>query len=104
MSILLDTENMYSFALDGWQPLSTKLILQKKKAKEGKSKYDTEDRDFPTPSSVTVQRRESTHEEEEVRDDARIRFMEVRSLVGASKYVVKLLILLPQVLPAHNYL
>lgn len=59
------------------QPLQSKLVLQKKKAKDGKSKYDTEDKDFPVPSSVSVIRTELTQEEEDARDEARDRFMEV---------------------------
>ncbi|KAG0561502.1 hypothetical protein KC19_9G069500 [Ceratodon purpureus] len=57
-------------------PLSTKLVLQKKKAKDGKSKYDTEDKDFPIPASVTVMRRDPSQEEEDIREEARERFME----------------------------
>lgn len=62
------------------QPLQSKLVLQKKKAKDGKSKYDTEDKDFPIPASVTVFRRDLTQDEEETRDDAREKFMEVSGL------------------------
>lgn len=57
-------------------PLQSKLVLQKKKAKDGKSKYDTEDKDFPVPSSVTVMRRDLTQEEEDTRYDSREKFME----------------------------
>lgn len=57
-------------------PLPNKLVLQKKKAKDGKSKYDTEDKDFPIPERVTVMRRDPTQEEEDVREEARERFME----------------------------
>lgn len=64
-----------------WQPLSTKLVLQKKKAKDGKSKYDTEDKDFPIPASVTVMRRDPSQEEEDIREEARERFMEVSGLL-----------------------
>lgn len=63
-----------------WQPLHTKLVLQKKKAKDGKSKYDTEDKDFPVPASVTVVRRDFTQDEEDTRYDAREKFMEVSGL------------------------
>ena len=65
-----------------WQPLPNKLVLQKKKAKDGKSKYDTEDKDFPIPERVTVMRRDPTQEEEDVREEARERFMEVCGLVA----------------------
>jgi hypothetical protein len=58
------------------QPLSTKLVLQKKKAKEGKSKYEIE-RDFEAPSEVTIQRRDFSQEEEDERDVLRQKFMEV---------------------------
>lgn len=58
------------------QPLSTKLVLQKKKAKEGKSKYEIE-RDFEAPSEVTIQRRDFSQEEEDERDGLRQKFMEV---------------------------
>lgn len=64
-----------------WQPLHTKLVLQKKKAKDGKSKYDTEDKDFPIPASVTVMRRDPSQEEEDIREEARERFMEVSVFV-----------------------
>ena len=60
-----------------WQPLHTKLALQKKKAKDGKSKYDTEDKDFPIPVSVTVIRRDPSQDEEDVREETREKFMEV---------------------------
>jgi len=63
-----------------WQPLQSKLVLQKKKAKDGKSKYDTEDKDFPVPSSVTVMRRDLTQDEEDTRYDSREKFMEVSGL------------------------
>jgi len=53
------------------------LVLQKKTAKDGKSKSDTEANDFPRPASVTVIRRDSTQDEEYTRDDAREKFMEV---------------------------
>ena len=69
------------------QPVSTKLVLQKKKAKEGKSKYDTEDRDFPVPVSVTVTRREPTQDEEDTRDEAREKFMEVSEFLLALNMV-----------------
>lgn len=44
------------------QPLATKLVLQKKKAKEGRSGDEVEH--FPVPSRVTVRRRESVSVEE----------------------------------------
>lgn len=71
------------------QPVSTKLVLQKKKAKEGKSKYDTEDRDFPVPVSVTVTRRDPTQDEEDARDEAREKFMEVSELALSVVWMVK---------------
>lgn len=61
--------------------MNTKLVLQKKKAKDGKSKYDTEDKDFPIPASVTVMRRDPSQEEEDIREEAREKFMEVSALV-----------------------
>lgn len=74
-----DSKNfVFCFSEDAvhYLPLGTKLVLQKKKAKDGKSKYDTEDRDFPVPASVTVIRRDPTQDEEDIREDAREKFME----------------------------
>lgn len=74
-----DSKNfVFCFGSDAvhYLPLQSKLVLQKKKAKDGKSKYDTEDKDFPVPSSVSVIRTELTQEEEDARDEARDRFME----------------------------
>lgn len=66
-------------------------MLQKKKAKDGKSKYDTEDRDFPVPASVTVIRRDPTQDEEDIREDAREKFMEV-SVFGKFELLLGLLV------------
>lgn len=74
-----ETEKSYVFCFGGdtvtYVPLSTKLVLQKKKAKEGKSKYEIE-RDFEAPSEVTIQRRDFSQEEEDERDVLRQKFME----------------------------
>lgn len=50
--------------------LGTKLMLQKRKAKVGKSMNDNENGDFPVPSTVIVMERHPTHDED-TREDAR---------------------------------
>lgn len=59
------------------QPLHTKLVLQKKKAKEGRPKEEDVENQFPVPSRVTVRRRDLTEEELRVKDESRLALLEV---------------------------
>ncbi|XP_024530396.1 protein PAF1 homolog isoform X1 [Selaginella moellendorffii] len=76
-----DARNNYVFCFgkDAVQylPISSKLILHKKKAREGRSKDDV-DNQFLVPSSVTVRRRDLTEEEEDQRESMRRIFMDGR--------------------------
>ncbi|KAJ7567426.1 hypothetical protein O6H91_02G146400 [Diphasiastrum complanatum] len=75
-----DARNTYvfSFGEDAvrYMPLSTKMILQKKKAKDGRGSKDDVDNQFPIPSSISIRRRVLTDEEEEHRILSRQTFIE----------------------------
>lgn len=76
-----DAQNMatyvFSFGEDSvrFLPLQTKLSLQKKRAKEGRSKEEA-DSSFAVPSNVTVSRRGLTPEEVEEREAHRLALTE----------------------------
>lgn len=65
------------FGEDGarYLPLPTKLVLQKRRSKEGRSNEDIESQ-YPVPSRVTIKNRSLTQKEEEQRDSGRARIME----------------------------
>eukprot|EP01018_Ginkgo_biloba_P026247 Gb_03926 [translate_table: standard] len=69
---------VFTFGEDAarYLPLPTKLVLQKRRAKEGRSGDDI-DSQYPVPSRVTVRHRPLTHKEEELRDSGRALLMEV---------------------------
>eukprot|EP01018_Ginkgo_biloba_P006406 Gb_03648 [translate_table: standard] len=68
---------VFTFGEDAarYLPLPTKLVLQKRRAKEGRSGDDI-DSQYPVPSRVTVRHRPLTHKEEELRDSGRALLME----------------------------
>jgi RNA polymerase II-associated factor 1 len=71
---------VFCFSEDGvnYLPLHTKLILQKKKAREGRPKEEDPDQvQFPVPERVTVRRREFTEDELRVKEDTRVALLEV---------------------------
>lgn len=65
------------FGEDGarYLPLPTKLVLQKRRSKEGRSNDDIESQ-YPVPSRVSIRNRSLTQKEEEQRDTGRARLME----------------------------
>lgn len=65
------------FGEDGakYLPLPTKLVLQKRRSKEGRSNEDIESQ-YPVPSRVTIRNRSLTQKEEEQRDSGRAMLME----------------------------
>ncbi|GLJ15804.1 hypothetical protein SUGI_0260570 [Cryptomeria japonica] len=67
-----------------YMPLQTRLSLQKRRAKEGRSNDDIEN-PYPVPSRVTVRNRSHTHKEEEHRSSGRARLMEGHGSFTGSK-------------------